>query len=109
MKRMPAYLSLAVPIAALLAAGCGPVAQTSRVWTDPSFETNSLRKLMVIGIGNSLTIRRAFEDRFVAALQAQGIVAEPSYRLVGDEILDSARTRAEMHRTGCDGVFLTRI
>lgn len=103
------YFSLAAAVGALLTAGCGGATQTTQVWTDPSFETNSLRKLMVIGIGNNPTIRRSFEDRFVAALTAQGIDAEPSYRLVGDGNLDSARTSAEMHRTGCDGVFVTRI
>lgn len=109
MKPMPRYLSLAAAIGALFAAGCGGATQTTRVWTDPSFETNSLRKLMVIGIGNNPTIRRSFEDRFTAALKAQGIDAEPSYRLVGDGKLDSARTSTEMHQTGCDGVFVTRI
>lgn len=106
---MPRYLSLAVAIGALLATGCGGATHTTRVWTDPSFASNSLRTLMVIGIGSNPTIRRNFEDRFVAALRAQGVDAEPSYRLVGDGDLDSARTSAEMHRTGCDGVFVTRI
>lgn len=109
MKRLPGYLSLAAPIAALLVAGCGGATRTTQVWTDPRVEPNSLRKLMVIGIGTTPTIRRIFEDRFVAALQAQGVSAEPSYRLVGDGNLDSARTSAEMHRTGCDGVFVTRV
>jgi len=79
------------------------------VWTDPAFETNSLRKLMVIGIARNATVRRVFEDRFTAALRAQGIEAEPSYPLVGDGNLDSARLGSDMHRTGCDGVFVTRI
>lgn len=109
MEHMPLRLALVTPLVALLAAACVGATQTGRVWTDPSFETNSLRKLMVIGVGTTPTIRRSFEDRFVAALQAQGIVAEPSYRMVGDERLDSARTSAEMHRTGCDGVLVTRI
>ena len=109
MKPMPRYLSLAAAIGALISVGCGGATRMSRVWTDPGFEPNSLRKLMVIGIGNNPTIRRGFEDRFTAALKAQGIEAEPSYRLVGDANLDSARTSAEMHQTGCDGVFVTRI
>lgn len=109
MKTMPRYLNLTAAIGALLVVGCGGATQMTRVWVDPGFEANSLRKLMVIGIGNNPTIRRSFEDRFTAALKAQGIEAEPSYRLVGDGNLDSARTSAEMHRTGCEGVFVTRI
>lgn len=109
MKPMSRWLNLAAAIGALLTAGCGGATQTTRVWTDPDFEANSLRKLMVIGIGSNPTIRRSFEDRFTAALKAQGIDAEASYRLVGDGNLDSARTSAEMHKTGCEGVFVTRI
>jgi hypothetical protein len=109
MTPAPRYLNLVAMIGALFATGCGGATQATQVWTDPAFESNSLRKLMVIGVANTPTIRRSFEDRFVAALKAQGIDAEPSYRLVGDGNLDSARTSAEMRRTGCDGVFVTRI
>lgn len=96
-------------LGALLVAGCASATQLTTVWSDPRFETNSLRKLMVIGIANTPTSRRLFEDRFAAALQALGIEAEPSYPLVGDGSLDSARVSAEMHETRCDGVFVTRI
>ena len=96
-------------LGALLVAGCASASQLTTVWTDPRFETNSLRKLMVIGIAKSPTSRRLIEDRFAAALKALGIEAEPSYPLVGDGNLDSARVSAEMHETGCDGVFVTRI
>lgn len=109
MTPAPRYLNLVAMIGALLATGCGGATQTTRVWADPAFESNSLRKLLVIGVANTPTIRRSFEDRFVAALKAQGIDAEPSYRLVGDGNRDSARTSAEMHRSECDGVFVTRI
>lgn len=108
MRKLPFHV-LAAPLAVLFAAGCSRATQTSRAWTEPSFEANSLRKLMVIGVGTTPTIRRSLEDQFVAALQAEGIVAEPSYRLVGDGILDSARTSAEMRRTESDGVLVARI
>ena len=109
MRRMPRYLRYVAPLGVLLVAGCASATRLTRVWTDTRFETNSLRKLMVIGIARSPATRRVFEDRFVAALRAQGIEAEPSYPLVGDDNLDSARVSAEMHKTGCDGVFVTRI
>jgi hypothetical protein len=64
---------------------------------------------MVVGIAKTPAARRVFEDRFAAALQAQGIAAEPSYRLVGDETLDSARFDAAIHRAHCDGVLVTRV
>lgn len=109
MKRILRQFRRLIPVGTLIVAGCASATQLTTVWTDPAFRTSSLRKLMVIGIGPSATTRRIFEDKFTAALRAQGIVAEPSYPLVGDGNLDSARLGAEMHRTGCDGVFVTRI
>ncbi len=110
MKRITRCLIQLVPVGTLVVAGCVSATRLTTVWADPAFETNSLHKLMVISIARNATARRVFEDRFTAVLRAQGIDAEPSYPLVGDGgNLDSARLGADMHRTGCDGVFVTRI
>ncbi|MDX2057213.1 MAG: hypothetical protein SFV24_05375 [Gemmatimonadales bacterium] len=103
------YRGCLAALGVLFIAGCGSATRLTSVWIDPGFKTNSLHKLMIIGIATTPAIRRAFEDRFAAALKAQGIEAEPSYPLVGDGNLDSARVSAAMHRTGCDGVFVTRL
>ena len=90
-------------------AGCANSTQLGRVWRDPAYSTNSLSRLMVIGVGKTATTRRSFEDRFAAALQQQGVEGLISYSLVGDGALDSVLTNQEMHRTGCDGVLVTRL
>jgi hypothetical protein len=109
MRQVTRYLRGLACAGALALAGCGSATRLTKVWTDPAFATNSLRHLMVIGIARNATDRRVFEDSFTAALRAQGIEAEPSYPLVADGNLDSARLGSDMHRTGCDGVFVTRI
>lgn len=98
-----------VPAMALTVAGCAGATQLTTVWTDPALEPLAFRRIMVIGIAGTPTARRIIEDRFAAALRAEGVTGEPSYALVGDEGLDSARTSAAMHRTGCDAVLVARI
>jgi len=97
------------PIAALMSAGCAGATQLTTVWSDPALAPLPLHRIMVIAVAGTPSSRRVIEDRFVAALRADGAVAEPSYMLVGDQGLDSARTSAAMHRTGCDAVLVARI
>ena len=89
--------------------GCAANTQLTNVWTDPAFQTNSLKKLMVIGVAQNSGVRRTFEDQFAAALQQQGVGAVASYAAVGDGPLDSASVVSALLQHGCDGVFLTRL
>jgi hypothetical protein len=93
----------------LLLLGCSTSTQLKTLWSDPAAQPGSLHKLMVINVTKSPTVRRTFEDRFAAALGAQGIDAVPSYRLVGDADLDAAQANMEIHKAHCDGVFVTRV
>lgn len=108
MKRTPVLLRGLI-LVALLVFGCAGSTDLSSVWRDPDFEPSSLRKLMVIGVENNPASRRIFEDRFAAALQAEGIDAKQSYPYVGEGGVDSARACAAMHEEECDGVFVTRL
>lgn len=90
-------------------AGCASSTRLTTVWSDPVTQPQSLRNLMVINVAKNPTVRRVFEDRFAARLKAQGIDAVPSYRLVGDAGLDSARADMEIHKNHCDGVLVTRV
>ena len=103
---MSSGLAAAVVLAVF---GCSSSTRLTTVWSDPASQPGSLRKLMVVNVAKTATIRRAFEDQFAAVLNAQGIDAEPSYRLVADGALDSAEASIAMHRSHCDGVFVTRI
>ena len=102
------YASLGAS-ALLVLSGCSSSTRLTTVWSDPVSRPGTLHKLMVIDVAKSPTIRRAFEDRFAAALKARGIEAQPSYGLVGDATLDSAQVSMEMHNGHCDGVLVTRV
>ncbi|MDO9080816.1 MAG: hypothetical protein Q7U44_08435 [Desulfuromonadales bacterium] len=51
-------------------------------WKDPEYQGGRLDKVLVIGIAQKETIKRVYEDAFVAALQQQGINASPGYKVL---------------------------
>lgn len=93
----------------LTLAGCGASTKLTSVWTEPNFQTNSLEKLMVIGVAQQSGMRHLFEDTFASELRKQGVSVVASYSVVGDGQLDSAQVVAGILQNGCDGVFVTRL
>ena len=98
-----------VLVFALVISGCARTARLTSTWRDPAFQDTSITKLLVVAVGRTPGERRLFEDRFTENLRAQGVDAEPSYRLIGDARVDSAVVDASMHRAGCDGILVSRV
>jgi hypothetical protein len=107
MRRMN-LVSLAV-VCTMVVAGCTAGSKLTSAWTEPGFQPNSLKKLMVLGISQRPGIRQKFEDTFAAALNAQGVAAVASYTLLGDGVVDSIQTSSTLQQGGFDGVFVTRV
>ena len=57
--------------AALLLGGCAAT-QIINQWSNPSYAAVSFKRILVIGVSKQTTIRRNFEDEFVAQLRAAG-------------------------------------
>ncbi len=108
MNHKASYFAIVATVATLVAAGCGSSTKLTNVWSDPALQTNSLKKLMVVGVAQSPSVRRMFEDTFAGALQQQGVQATASYTVM-PEIRDSTAMRSALEQTGCDGVFVTRL
>lgn len=98
-----------VALVALTVGACARTARLDSSWRDPGFRGGSLNRLLVVAVGRTPLERRLFEDRFVSALRARGADAQPSYQLIGDARVDSALVEAQMHRAGCDGIFVSRV
>jgi hypothetical protein len=109
MKRMTMAVAAIAILGSLALSGCGANTKLTNLWADPTFKTNSLKKMMVIGVAQNASIRRVFEDTFVAALNKEGVAAVTSYSAIGDGQLDSTRIMSALQQAGCDGVFLTRL
>lgn len=89
--------------------GCARTARLASTWRDPGFQDASLTRLLIVAGGRSPGERRVFEDAFASALRAQGVDAQPSYLTIADSRMDSAVVDAQVHRSGCDGIFVTRV
>jgi hypothetical protein len=90
-------------------AGCSASTKLTSVWAEPNFQTNSLKKILVLGVAQKPAVRRMFEDEFVASLKTLGADAVPSYSVLGDGPVDSVTANTALHDGGFDAIFVTRL
>ena len=62
---------------------CGTTSML-KSWSDPAYTGGKMRRVLVIGVGRNASLRKQFEDAFVARLARSGIQAQPSYPLLPD-------------------------
>ena len=100
-------LTLAILWIGILGAGCGSTIKVTDSWMDPDRKGQRVQSTMVLGIAKEATSRRLFEDEFVEELQARGVNAIVSYRLLSGELtkemIDDAVTDA-----GVTTILVTR-
>jgi hypothetical protein len=95
--------------AALLLAGCAATSLTTQ-WNDPETAGTQVRKVLVVGVSEYPSIRRVFEDEFVAQLRGAGLAAEPSYRFIPqDGQADPAVLANAAQQAGAQGTLVTRV
>lgn len=84
--------------------------QLVQQWSNPAYTPSSLKKVMVIGVTKQASIRRSFEDEFVAQLKAAGVNATPSYLTIPQDgpVGEAILTRA-LKEAGADAVIITRL
>ncbi len=81
----------------------------SEVWADPDFKKN-FNDILVIGIAESEQNRRAYESYFVAELEAIGIEAVASYKLIKAGVTIERKSVAEAIKgQDIDGVIVTHL
>ena len=93
----------------MLSASCASTtlvsSQRNAAYTGPP-----LVRLVVVGATSDLRVQRAFEDAFVAKLNAAGITAVPSYPLIRESATaDRAQLRKAVEGAGMDGVLAARL
>lgn len=101
-------LGIALSVLVGLVTGCTTVKITS--WTDPAFAGRSLGKTMVIGVSESESVRRQYEELFAKSLGEAGVEAVTSV-----SVLDQAGkvSQDEMLRVigelKLDSIVVTRV
>ena len=95
--------------AAMLLSGCAAT-QIINQWSDPSYAAPSFKRIMVIGVSKQTSIRRTFEDEFVARLKAAGTDAVPGYEFIPEDgQVEESRLARAVKQAGTDAVITTRL
>jgi hypothetical protein len=106
-KKMTIYMMAVVCVAVLTSC---LITTLDTVWKDPQHQGGTLNKILVIGIARNQTIRRVFEDDFVAKLGTYGVDAISSYRILPtEEMLDKNTIESKIQTLNIDAVLLTRL
>lgn len=109
--RMASLGVLAILSSALVFAGCSATKPIiSSEWGNPAYTSGSFKRIMVGGLGGDTSVRRNFEDEFVAQLRAAGVDAVPSYRFTGEvENVDEGKLKQAAQKVRADAVLFARL
>ena len=106
MKRKITYFVLTV--CALFFTSCASTKITD-TWKDKTYEGRA-QKIVVIMIARNPSLRKMFEGRFVAELQARGNNARQSNKFVTlEELPDKDLVKAKIKSTDADTVLVSRL
>jgi hypothetical protein len=82
----------------------------THTWAEKSYRGWPFSHILVIGVAEKNEIRRSFEEKFVAKLEATGVKGVESYAVMApDEKIDKETILAVVKKTGVDGVLLTYL
>ena len=96
--------------ASLLACACSTTpAPIVSDWRNPAYSSDSFKRIMVGSLSGDHSVRRNFEDEFVAQLRAVGVDALPSYRFTEGEKIDEAMLKETAQKARADGLLFARL
>ena len=89
--------------------GCSTATPIVSEWRNPAQASDSFQRLMIGGPSGDASVRRNFEDEFVAQLTAVGIDALASYRYMPEnEGTNENNLKQAAQKARADGLLLTR-
>jgi len=110
MKQTLALASAAILIISLALNGCSTATPIVSEWRNPAQASGSFQRLMIAGPNGDATVRRNFEDEFVAQLAPMGVDAVPSYRFIPEsgEAMSENILKQAAQEARVDGLLLMR-
>ena len=94
----------------VLLAGCSTANPIVSEWRNPAYSSGAFRRVLVGALGEDTSVRRNFEDEFVAQLRAAGVDARPSYQVFPEnEKIDEARLKEAAKKASMEAVLLARL
>ena len=89
--------------------GCSTATPIVSEWRNPAQTSGSFQRLMIGGPSGDASVRRNFEDEFVAQLAAVGVNASPSYRYMREnEETNENNLKQAAQKVRADGLLFVR-
>lgn len=89
--------------------GCSTATTIVSEWRNPAQTSGSFQRLMIGGPSGDVSVRRNFEDEFVAQLAAVGVNASPSYRYMREnEETNENNLKQAAQKARADGLLFVR-
>ena len=89
--------------------GCSTATPIVSEWRNPAQTSRSFQRLMIGGPSGDASVRRNFEDEFVAQLAAMGADALPSYRYMPEnEVTNESNLKQAAQKARVDGLLFVR-
>jgi hypothetical protein len=102
-------MAIAALVSLLIFGGCSTSNFVVSEWRNPAYSAPSFKSVLVGGLSEQTSVRRNFEDEFVAQLRASGINALPSYRYIADEEkVDESKLKQIARQAGAEALILAR-
>lgn len=100
---------LTLALASIVAA-CASSPKIVNQWSNPQYTSPRFKKIMVVGVSKQASLRRTFEDEFVAQLKLAGVDAVASYlHLPEDGEVAETRLQEAVRQAKADAVLITRL
>jgi hypothetical protein len=101
--------SVVMGFVVLALSGCSTGPAVVSEWRNPVYDSASFRRIMVGGPAGEVSLRRTFEDEFVAQLRAAGVDAMPSYRFIPEgEKIDESMLKQVARKADADALIFAR-
>ncbi len=94
----------------LVFGACSATTPIVSEWRNPAYTSGSFKRIMVGVLGGDTSVRRNFEDEFVAQLRPAGIDALTSYQFTPDsEKIDEVALKEAALKAGADAGRPTHV
>jgi hypothetical protein len=95
---------------ALILTSCASSTRIVNQWVNPEYRAPNFKRILVMGVSKQPSLRRTFEDEFVARLKLEGVDAVPSYRyLPEDGEVAQERLQEAVTQANADAALITRL
>ena len=106
---LPCPIVIAALMSFLVLASCSTANFIVSEWRNPAYVAPMFKTVMVGGLSEQTSVRRNFEDEFLAQLRAAGVDVLPSYRyLPEDEKIDDTKLNQVARKAGADALIVAR-